>query len=111
MKKVCAVFFAVFLMLFVIGLAQANENDLMIGEKVSVTGVVVVMEDGTFLDEGTNLFLLIDMEDPVFQEAPVEVLGEYLVIDGQPAIKVQEITILDELPAGGDSEMPADNNG
>lgn len=95
--------------------AQARAAELLeIEADITVEGLVVVMDDGVFLDDGARLFLLIDMEDPRYEGMTVEVYGQYLLVDEMPAIKVQEIIVLDEGPREGGQDAPvgtSDSNG
>ena len=110
MKKICKSLILVFFLMVFATVAQANET-MEIGENVTVIGVVVVMDDGMYLDDGSRLFLLIEMEDPQHEGLTAEVSGQLILIDDQPAIKVEELVILEDVPAGGDSEETPASNG
>jgi len=78
------------------GAARGETEIMEIEADITVEGIVVVMDDGVFLDDGVRLFLLIDMEDVRLEGMLVEVFGQYLMVDEMPAIKVQEMTVIDE---------------
>ncbi|MUM76455.1 hypothetical protein GKC30_02270 [Pseudodesulfovibrio sp. F-1] len=91
--------------------AARGEAEMMeIEADITVEGIVVVMDDGVFLDDGVRLFLLIDMEDVRLEGMLVEVFGQYLLVDEMPAIKVQEMTVLDEGAASPGNRRPKPEN-
>lgn len=111
MKRVCNALAVLLLALALYAgaaLAQDDAGMLEIEADITVEGVVAVMDDGVFLDDGTRLFLLIGMEDARFEGMTVEVFGQYLLVDEMPAIKVQEMIVLDEGPLNpGVRDVPA----
>lgn len=111
MKKVSSAIAMLLLALALSAGAGAAQNDAGIMEieaDITVEGVVAVMDDGVFLDDGARLFLLIGMEDARFEGMTVEVFGQYLLVDEMPAIKVQEMIVLDEGPLNqGVRDVPA----
>ncbi|WP_285905250.1 hypothetical protein [Pseudodesulfovibrio pelocollis] len=90
--------------------AQGQEQMIEIEADITVEGIVAVMDDGVFLDDGVRLFLLIDMEDIRLEGMLVEVFGQYLLVDEMPAIKVQEMTVLDEGAAITPRRQPGATN-
>jgi len=83
--------------------AQAEES-VDVGADITVIGTVVLMDDGLYLDDGSRLYLLIDMEDPQAEGLTVEVVGQLVMIDDQPAIKVREMTVLGDVPPAAQPE-------
>jgi DNA/RNA endonuclease YhcR with UshA esterase domain len=82
--------------------AAAQGQQMEIEADITVTGIVAVMEDGVFLDDGSRLFLLIGMEDPRYEGMTIEVNGQYVIVDGMPAIKVQDMSVLEGAPQDGE---------
>jgi len=110
MKIVRMTFWVAFLFLLLTGAAQANAL-ADTGSEITVVGMIVVMDDGIYLDEGSRRFLLIDTEDSQYDGLTAEVIGELIMIDDIPAIRVHEITIFEDRPAGDNEEGSSPNNG
>lgn len=106
MRKMYGLLMVVFLLLTLTVSAQAVDVPDE-GGAITMTGIVVIMDDGIYVDGGELMFLLVDMEDPQLEGFTIEVTGEYLVIDDQPAIKVQDISVLEDRAAG---EAPQDSS-
>ncbi|MFH1913819.1 MAG: hypothetical protein ABIK45_06060 [Pseudomonadota bacterium] len=114
MKRFCSVLATLLLALAMAAGSSAAQGDaemMEIEADITVEGIVAVMDDGVFLDDGVRLFLLIDMEDVRLEGMLVEVFGQYLLVDEMPAIKVQELTVLGEGTATPGKRFPdATNN-
>ena len=112
MKMLSRILAALLLVLAVAATAQAAQGQIEVDADITVIGTVAVMDDGVFLDDGTRLFLLIDMEDTRYEGLTVEVIGQYMVVDDMPAIRVQEMTVLEDSPGEGEQqEAPANTAG
>jgi hypothetical protein len=112
MKTLSRILAALLLVLTVATAAQAAQGQIEVDADITVIGTVAVMDDGVFLDDGTRLFLLIDMEDTRYEGLTVEVIGQYMVVDDMPAIRVQEMTVLEDSPSEGEQqESPANTAG
>lgn len=105
MKKMFGSFLVLFFLIILSGFSYAADASSQ-NDDETVVGVIISMDDGIYLDDGSQLFLLVGLDDQQYIGLTVEVVGEPIVVDDSPAIKVKEITILDGEPQG---EMSQEN--
>jgi hypothetical protein len=103
MKKVCLSLLVLCFLSVLSGLAFAAE-DTSDNDIISTVGVILSMDDGFFLDDGAQIYLLVGMDDPQYTDSTVEVLGELTLVYGAPAINVKEITIINDSSQENESE-------
>ena len=90
----------------------ARAGDLPdVGEQTTVTGVVFFMDDAMYIDDGTRLYLLMDMDDSDYEGLTIDASGTFLMIDEQPALEVHEITILKDRTVDDNEQESSDNKG
>ncbi len=97
MKKVLGSFLVVLLLTVFSGILYAADASSQNVDETFV-GVIISMDDGIFLDDGSQLFLLVGFDDEQYSGLTVEVVGESVVVDDSLAIKVKEINVLDAQP-------------
>jgi hypothetical protein len=97
MKKMIGSFLVLLLLTILSGFSYAADTSSQ-NEGESFVGVIISMDDGIYLDDGSQLFLLVGLDDEQYSGLTVEVVGESVVVDGSQAIKVKEINVLDSQP-------------
>ncbi|SMF03577.1 hypothetical protein [Desulfovibrio gilichinskyi] len=97
MKRLCNLFLVIFVLMLYSGTAFSAEAPSENGDE-TIVGVIISMDDGIFLDDGYQIYLLVGLDDQQYMGLTVEVIGESIIVDGAPAIKVKEINVLDPQP-------------
>ena len=92
------------------GAVQAGELP-EVGEQITVTGIVVFMDDSMYIDDGTRLYLLMDLDDSDYEGLTIDAFGTFLMIDERPALEVHEILILKDRTGDDNEQDSSDNKG
>ena len=82
-----------------------------VGEQITVTGIVVFMDDSMYIDDGTRLYLLMDLDDSDYEGLTIDASGTFLMIDERPALEVHEILILKDRTGDDNEQDSSDNKG
>ncbi|SIN80362.1 hypothetical protein [Halodesulfovibrio marinisediminis] len=108
MRKVFSLCLSVTMALLVIGECRAEEYDVVEPHAVLV-GSIMVKGESVYLDDGEYQLLLINITDTTLEGLQVEVVGDYVIVNDEPALNVTSMDIYE----GGDVpiEMDAEPDG